>query len=231
LAALAILYRSSQQIPDFYRQAISVEPQEQAAASQKMIEQTANLASHAQQPGAWEALFTVEQINGWLAVDLVKNHANALPPEVSDPRISITPEQVSLGCRWTGDGFSTIFSMHAELYLAEPNVIALRVQGAHAGALPLPLADILDGITQAAEELNLRIRWLMAERDPIALITIPQPEGDEHPAVQIESLELREGAIYLAGRTLPRAAESEAAEKTVEKAAADQPAFQQKVQR
>ena len=47
--------------------------------------------------GHWEIRFTADEINGWLAVDLVKNHPNALPPTLKDPRVSIDPNEYHRG--------------------------------------------------------------------------------------------------------------------------------------
>lgn len=198
------VYRASQQVPDFYREALSADTTRQAAASKQMLQQATSLASEVQKTGSWEVEFTEEQINGWLAVDLVKNHADVLPSEVSDPRVAIGPEGARLGWRWRTEELTTVFSLDVEPYLAEPNVLALTIRGAHAGAVPLPLTRILDEVSTAAEDLNLQIRWLQEDGHPTALVTIPAPESDDKQAVVIETLELREGSIYLSGKTVPR---------------------------
>jgi hypothetical protein len=208
-AVLVALYRGTQQVPEFYRQALAADPQRQAESSREMLEQASELVSNAQQEGHWEALFTDEQINGWMAVDLVKNHADALPPEVQEPRLSIRPEGVSLGCRWETERISTVFSLNVELYLAQPNTVALRIRGARAGNVPLPLARILDGMTRAAQELDLRLEWVQTAGDPVAMVSFPPPEGRDDRRIIIESIELRPGAVYLAGKTIPRSAQGE----------------------
>src|SRR5687767_2691292 len=103
VASLLAVYRASQQVPDFYREAITADTQRQAAASKEMLRTATALVNNAQHEGEWEAEFTEEQINGWLAVDLVENHGQALPPEVQDPRVSIRPDGAKIGWRWRGD--------------------------------------------------------------------------------------------------------------------------------
>lgn len=198
------VYRASQQVPEFYQQAIAADTSQQAVASKQMLQQATTLVSDAQKPGEWEAEFTDEQINGWLAVDLIKNHSEALPPEIKEPRVAIRPDGAAIGWRWETDDLSTIFSLDVEFYLAEPNVVALAIRKARAGAVPLPLTRILDEVSAAAGDLNLHVRWLQADGDPVALITIPPPESDDKKVIVVESLELREGSIYLAGKTVPR---------------------------
>jgi hypothetical protein len=210
-AVLLALYRSSQQVPQFYQQALEVTPARQEESSRQMLEQTSALVHRAQQEGAWEATFTAEQINGWMAVDLAKNHADALPPEVQDPRLSIQPDGVSLGCRWETEQISTVFSLQVELYLAEPNTIAMRIRGARAGSVPLPLARILDGIARGAAELDLRLEWLQTDGDPVALIRLPSPQDKHDRQIIIETIELGEGKVYLAGKTVHQPAQQSAA--------------------
>ena len=72
------LYVGSQHVPEFYQQAIEADPEEQRIASTEMFNSTAALVRDASREGRWEATFTIEQINGWLAVDLVENYPNLL---------------------------------------------------------------------------------------------------------------------------------------------------------
>jgi hypothetical protein len=200
-----LVYRSAQHVPEFYRQALAVEPQRQEESSKELLQQATTLVNEVRKEGAWQALFTEEQINGWLAVDLVRNHPKALTKEIHDPRVSITPAGLNIGCRWESEKLHTIFSMRVELTLAEPNVIAMRIHGARAGALPLPLSKILEGVSRAARKMDVHLEWLQVDGDPVAMITIP-PIGDlkEQRVVVVETLELRQGSVYLAGKTVPR---------------------------
>ncbi len=52
--------------------------------------------------GHWSAVFTDEQINGWLAADLPEKFPQLLPPEIQDPRVVFAPGQLQLACRYTG---------------------------------------------------------------------------------------------------------------------------------
>lgn len=206
LVAVAALwvYRASQRVPDFYRQALAAPPESLDEASDDMLRQVTALASRVQRAGDWEALFTAEQINGWLAVDLVENHARSLPAGVSEPRVAISPQGMSLACRWDNGQITTVLSLNVTVYVSEPNVLAVRLRRARAGNLPIPLDRVLDDVSHATSQMDVVVRWLKIDGDPVALITIPPPEGEQDTLVWIESLELQEGAIYLSGRTLPQ---------------------------
>jgi hypothetical protein len=202
-ASLLAVYRASQQVPDFYREAITSDTTRQAAASKEMLRTASALVSNAQKSGEWEAEFTEEQINGWLAVDLVQNHGQALPPEVRDPRVSLQPDGIKIGWRWTGEDLSAVFSLDVQLGLTESNVLALTIRGARAGTVPLPLSQVLDTVSEAAGQMNIPLQWKKSAGHPVALITVPPPDSDDKKAIVVDHLELRQGALYLSGRTLP----------------------------
>jgi uncharacterized protein YpmS len=201
MAAIAIvllgLYLAAQYEPAFYREAVEVDPAAQQEASDKMLQQTTALASAVRKRGQWEALFTAEQINGWLAVDLVKNHPNALPPGFSDPRVAIDSKQITIACRFEQNGYSSVLSLTVEPYVPKPNVIAMRIVKARAGLLPMPLGQVIDRIEKAAHDMHFRLQWRRTG-DPVAMFSLPS--GDDQ-SLQIESLRLGEGEIYVAGTT------------------------------
>jgi hypothetical protein len=94
-----------------------------------------------------------------------------------------------------------VVSLIVEPSLPEPNVLALRIRKARAGMLPVPLGKILDRISQAARKTGLRLQWRQAGGDPVVFISIPPPQNQHDRLVQIETLRLGKGEIYLAGTT------------------------------
>jgi len=201
------MYKASQQVPEFYREALQVEPVKQHEASDQMLQRATTLASEVKQEGKWKALFTAEQINGWLAVDLVENHPGALPRGISNPRVAIEPDRVMLACRARRGELDSVVSLTVEPYLAEPNVMALRIRKARAGLLPLPLDRVLSYISRAANRLDLRLQWRQADGDPVALVSLRQPRDRHDRFVRIEALQLGESEVYLAGSTEQRKSE------------------------
>jgi hypothetical protein len=193
--------RAVHHVPSFYRRALRVDQTVQERSSNEFLQQAASLVSEAPKTGSWHALFTQDQINGWLAVDLVKNHGRLLPAGVSDPRIQITPAGVTLACQYSSGKIQTVFSLQLEPYLSEPNVIALRIERARAGAVPLPLDSILEGFTTAAKRADLQLAWKQTDGDPVALVTLPSLISDDELLLRLETLELREGELHLAGQT------------------------------
>ena len=199
---LFLLYRATQHVPPAYERALRLETTVAAERSDEMLRQATALSNRVKRPGRWEARFTDEQINGWLAVDLPRNHANALPASVSEPRVAIEEQRVTLFCRYTRGAAQSVLSLEVEPYCPSPNVLALRIRAAKAGRVPIPLDDLLRGITRAAQEADVPLQWRQADGDPVAILTAPPREANARQ-IRIDTLEIRSGELYVAGTTEP----------------------------
>ncbi len=202
-ASLWGVYRASQQVPEFYVQALAAPRETQAAAGQELERQALSLNSQVRRPGRWEARFTQDQINGWLAVDLPEKFPGSLPGGVSEPRVAVSPDQVQLAVKWQQGSTSAVLSAAGEIRLTQqPNEVAIRILSVRAGALPVPLARFLDEIANRASSSGLPLEWTEVEGDPVALIKLPL-EREEFRGKQllVEELRLEEGAIVVAGHT------------------------------
>jgi hypothetical protein len=200
LIALAI-YLSMAGGPAFYQAAVERDPTESRRDSDECLQQAAALASNLQSPGDWQAIFTADQINGWLAVDLAQNYGQALPPEISDPRVELHSQGATLACTYHLSDHETVMSIGFDLYLSEPNVVALRLRRVRAGLLPVPLADVLKAIADAGHSFGILVQWRQVAGDPVALVHLSHDVEDERD-LRLEAIELREGEVFVAGRTL-----------------------------
>jgi hypothetical protein len=201
LAVVAALFVALRYQPKFYKAALAIDAQSQEQASDEMLQQVAKLVSDVRKPGKWHVHFTAAQINGWLAVDFVKNHPATLPPLVHDPRVAIDSNGIVLACRYEGQAISTVLSLTVEPYVPEESVLALRVVRVRAGLAPMSLQKVLDGITDAARRSEWRIEWRQRGGDPVALLSSPAPEDDGDLVVKIEGIRLGEGEIFVSGST------------------------------
>lgn len=198
---LGVLYWASQYVPPDYRRAMQPNPEELEQRSDALLQQAGALSSDVQRRGAWEAVFTADEINGWLAVDLAQNHPGVLPPMLRDPRVAISPGEITLFCRVRRFGFSSVLSLRLEPYVVEPNVLAARIHGPRAGRLPMPLGEILDRISQAASRSGIPLQWRQDDGDPVVTATIPSPRNQGDRAMELQTIELRAGEVYLRGTT------------------------------
>ncbi|HUT11105.1 MAG TPA: hypothetical protein VMY42_11455 [Thermoguttaceae bacterium] len=199
-AGLGLLW-ALQRVPESYRLALKVERKD----SEEMVRRTTALISDVEKEGPWSTKFTAEQINGGLAFWLAENYPDALPGAFRDPRVVIEPDRMLLFCKVEYGGVASVVTLTIEPYLPERrNILALRICGVRAGALPWPLGKIIDGVSELARQVDIQLDWKRTEGDPVALITIRPPADQPDKVVQIDSIELGEGHIYLGGTTRRR---------------------------
>ena len=190
-------------VPHFYVDALAVDPVELKQDSDKMVRRTAALSNDVRKEGHWDAVFTADQINGWLAVDREENHPQLIPHEFHDPRVAIHDGQMIVGCRYEGRQMNTVLSLTADVYLQSPNVVAVRIERARAGAVPLPLKDVTGQLVAACEKLGCKVELREIGADPLLLLTLPLPTNSGRDGtIRVETVELREGEIHLAGETV-----------------------------
>ncbi|MCE5269457.1 MAG: hypothetical protein LLG00_16395 [Planctomycetaceae bacterium] len=186
--------------PAFYRRTLAVDAAKLAKASDRMVRHVAAMHNIGQRSGRWEVVITADELNGWLAVDRAKNHPNMLPPTMHDPRVAIDTTGITAACRFEHGAVTSVLSLKVKPYLSATNVIGLRIVRGRAGALPLPLSQVLESLSEAARAADVSLQWKHTHGDPVALFSVPVNEESSR-IVQIETIELRDGEIYIAGST------------------------------
>jgi hypothetical protein len=200
----------TQQVPEFYSRAIEASPESTEAASLHLQQEVEQLQSDAAKVGSWSASFSDDQINAWLIEELPRKFPQLLASGASEPRIVIEEGRLLAAVRYRNRRIDTVISCELTVELTEqPNMLALKVNHLMAGALPMPLNNFLRGITHEAAKGDIDIRWDETSDGPIALVTVPS----EHPGyartpVIVESVQLVEGNLLLAGHTGALAQES-----------------------
>jgi hypothetical protein len=199
-------YRATQQAPEFYvRQLKSEASRRQRPTGDAFEKQALQLNNQIRKTDHWQARFTADEINAWLAVDLPQKFPDALPPDVQSPRVAIEAAMIQVACRVESPQFSSVVSLGVHPYVtSEPNVVALRVKQLRAGTLPLPLGRYLDRITEQCAQAGVPLRWSEEEGDPVALVTLPlAPEEFQNRLVRVEQIELIEGTLIVSGTSKP----------------------------
>lgn len=201
------LIRQTRQVPDFYTRATAQAPDTTAEASRRLQADVKRLKADAAKVGFWRAQFSDEEINAWLVEELPKKFPRLLARGASQPRVVIEGDRMLAAVRYKNRRIDTVISCELQVALTEePNMLALKVNGLKAGALPLPLSKFLKGISKEAANGDIDVRWDLAESGPIALVTVPSddPRYVISP-VTVESVVLTDGQLSLAGHTGPQA--------------------------
>jgi hypothetical protein len=194
---LAIRY-----VPAFYDRALAVAPADWEAHSTEMFNRSQRLTQETKRPGRWQAEFTADQINGFLAVELPKlarERGHVLPPDWTDPRVEIADGQVTVACRYAGGFGSSVVSLTADVFHAGGDEIGFRLHNPRAGSFPLPLGELISAVSEGARQSGVALRWRQTDGDPVALVRVtPEPSGKK---ITIDAVELKNGAIRVAGHT------------------------------
>jgi hypothetical protein len=82
-------------------------------------------------------------------------------------------------------------------------VLALRLKRARAGALPLPLAGVLEAVSHVVRKLEMPLEWRQADGDPVALVHLPPMRAGKDRWIEIDDLQIADGEIVLRGRSRP----------------------------
>ena len=190
--------------PSFYVDALKIAPADARRGGDAALHRATSLSNDFHKPGPWQVSFEAWQLNGWLATDLVESHAKSIPAGFEAPRVGITPQQVVVAAKARWAGVSAVAWIAVEPFLAEPNVVALRIRRIRAGRMPLPQKQVLAAINEAARNADLRIQWRQTDGDPVALVTIPSAPSHKGHAVQVTGLRLEDGRITISGVTEKR---------------------------
>jgi len=151
----------------------------------------------------WGHRFTDNEINSYLAEHFVQSHLNEhlLPEGVSEPRLVIEPDKIRLAFRYGSGLWSTVVSIDLRVWLVkgEPNVVALKLVGFHAGALPISAQSLLESFTKTCQDNGIGVDWYRDDGAPVAVLRF-QAELS-HPTLELETIKLESGAIHIEGRT------------------------------
>src|SRR5262249_40126067 len=82
IAVPAAIWLSLTYQPSYYRAMVRLSREERAGKARKFVAQSLQLRNDICNEPTWEAVFTDQEVNAWLAEDLVTHFADQLPPEV-----------------------------------------------------------------------------------------------------------------------------------------------------
>jgi hypothetical protein len=193
------LLRSLDCVPTFYRSVDSLTVEQRTSESRQFLRQSTSIFNQIENDSVWSGVFRERQVNAWLAGDFARKHSEILPTGVIEPRVSFSDGLISLGFQMQSGPMTTVVSACGRVWLPEPNFVAVELQTARAGALPIPIRVVVDTVSAVAESAGLHVDWREHEGHPVALLRLGHSE--EKAAIQIDRVELREGLLYLAGRS------------------------------
>lgn len=206
VGAFFVLLELAKVEPEFYRQALQVDQQQQKQAGSEMEKKILDLRNSVMIADAWSATFSQAQINGWFAYDLTEKFPDLMPPEVTDPRLIIEDQSMTLAFRCTAKPFRGVAVINADVFMTGViNQVGIRVKSVHTGKIPVPLAAFADQISKQAKKSGIEIEWNTEEDDPVAIVQIPdaliKPEVGGY--IELQEVKISKGEVSLRGVSHP----------------------------
>ena len=141
---------------------------------------------------------TDEQINSYFVEDFKRSGVaqRLLPEKISEPRVLLEPGKIRLAFRYGSGLWSSIITIDFGLWLCpeESNVVALELQGLHAGSLPIGAQAFLDSLSEIAEQNNIQVSWhrYPPTGNPVALLRFQSDARDTSLQLQAVHVEQEE---------------------------------------
>lgn len=203
LAAVAIIpalaWVSLSYEPQFYRTMTKLPRARREAEAKRFVAQSLQLSNNIRNEPVWEAVFTDEEVNAWLAEDLVTQFADQLPPEVHDPRVAFEADRVTLAFRLEQGPVKSVIWVVARPRVPKGNVLELTLEKIRAGVLPVPADDVLDRIAEHVRAQGVDVSWKRVDGLPVVSVRY-QPDADRED-VELQTVQITAGQIRLAGKS------------------------------
>src|SRR3984957_11139909 len=124
--------------PSYYRDMVLLPSHKRAGKAKKFVAQSLQLRNDICNEPSWEAVFSDQEVNAWLAEDLVTHFADQLPPEVHEPRVLFEMDRVTLAFELEQGPVRSVIWVVARPRVPEANVLEMTFEKIRAGVLPVP---------------------------------------------------------------------------------------------
>lgn len=185
--------------PSYYRAMVLQTPEQRQGRARKFVAQGLQLRNDICNEPTWEAVFSDQEVNAWLAEDLVTHFADHLPPEVHEPRVLFELDRIILAFELRQGSINSVITVVARPRVPAGNTVELTLEKIRAGILPVPADGVLDRIVEYARYMGVDVEWMRREGYPVILIRYkPNLQRDD---IELEEVQIRTGQLRLAGRS------------------------------
>jgi hypothetical protein len=185
---------------DYSRSAVPPGPERKQASQEFYSKFMSNVCNAILNGYDWNERFTEAQINSYLTEDFISSGvaARALPAGMREPRVTIDANRIRLAFRYGKEPWSTIISLDLHPWVAkkELNVLALEIQGIHAGLLPISAQSLLEQLSEAARRSDIDVTWYRRNGNPVAVLCFQAGQR----MTRLARLDLQPGALRVVGQ-------------------------------
>ena len=187
--------------PTFYRAALAIQAESLREDSDNAIRRVTELFNQTQRKEEnWDFVITEAEMNGWFAVDLPRNHARSLPTGVTNPRVSIVSNQVSLAVMYEHGAFSGVLVLRLSVHMQEPNLLLFRLRNVQVGAIPFSKRQAIGLLADGFRQSGLNVEETEEAGDPAIRIRLNPRSANGLPII-LDTVRAEDHAIWLSGST------------------------------
>jgi hypothetical protein len=193
--------------PAHHRQSMVPPGPERIHASNSCLQNFLELLSAVRtQQSLWGQTFTDRQINSYLSEGFMKTGLaeRLLPEGLSEPRVTFEPKRMRLSFRYRNRLINTVVSVTLRVWLppSEPNVMAVCIEGFHAGAVPFKAQWLLERFSEAARQNEIDVSWYRHEGLPVALLRFQADQA--RPTLRLKVVHFDQGQVTIHGESTDR---------------------------
>ncbi len=190
------------------RGAVPSGPEGERAAG-RMMSKASSLVAGLDRPGEWGEAFTDAEANAWLSIDLPHHAPGLLAGGISSPQVRFLERRAACSAMVQLGPLSAQLWAILEVTVRSDNLLAVGVDSAGLGAVPLPPGTVLRAIAARAEGAGAATEIRLLDGGPVLLVQLPgrtKTTSDERSEYHLGGVRITPGELVLAGttRSLPR---------------------------
>ena len=174
--------------PAYYRDIVLLPRQQREDQAKKFVTQSLQLRNDICNEPTWEAVFTDQEVNAWLAEDLVTHFVDQLPPEIHQPRLVFELDRITLAFQLRQRGLDSVITVVARPRVPEGNTVELTLERIRAGILPVPADPVIDRIIEYARFHGVDVEW--TRKDGYPVVVLRYTPNIEREDVQLEEVQI-----------------------------------------
>jgi len=199
LASYSLLHFS----PLGIRGAVPSGPEGERAAG-RMMSKASSLAAGLERPGDWGEAFTDAEANAWLSIDLPHHAPGLLAGGISSPQVRFLDRRAACSAMVQFGPLTAQLWAILEVTVRSDNLLAVGVESAGLGAVPLPPGTVLRAIAARAEGAGATTEIRLLDGGPVLLVQLPgrtKTTSDERSEYHLGGVRITPGELVLAGTT------------------------------
>jgi hypothetical protein len=199
--------------PTFYKTAIAstAPPEIRRQQAKVFVQTTSRLVDEIRNEDEWSHKFSEEDVNGWLAEELPVKYGEWLPPEIAAPRVKFEEGKLILAFQLRHGMWKGVVSAIVRPWVAGPNQLALEIQSARIGLIPVPVDELLGDFVKHMNAAGLRMQWKSSGKQDVLVVEFDDdfsPGGGSSDHAVLEAVDLEPKLLTISGRRSSAAADS-----------------------